>query len=242
MICLRFALFILLTLSGLQASAQATRLNAAEDYAEDDWGLTFGASYSSRVLVHNESSSNTSYSTSGRRVRVPDVSMSVSLMKEFLNPNRISITAVLLGGISDSSGNSGGESIATFEEKLDSSHFGGALSVNYNIYAYGLKLQTYLGARFLSEQGELNLAHSNGGTNLNTIHRFDAQVLHLGLGLRAFDADHNLMSYFEISTPNTMSENFTPIGQVNGTDVTITSETKITRDPVAFSMGFGYYF
>ncbi len=242
MISLRLLLFLSLLFSAMQVSAQATRLNAAEDYADDDWGITFGASYSSRVLVHNESSSNASYASSGRRVRVPDVSMSLSLMKEFLNPSRISVTAVLMGGISDSSGNSGGEALQTFEEKLDSSHFGGGLSVNYNIYAYGLKLQTYLGARILSEQGELNMAHSNGGTKLNTIHRFDAQILHLGLGLRAFDADHNLMSYFEVSTPNTMSESFTPVGQVNGADVSITSDTQITRDPVAFAMGFGYYF
>ncbi len=239
---LTFFLFSLIFFLSLQAFAQATRLNAAEDYKGDSWSVTFGASYTSRVLWHNESGTDPAYVTTGRRIRVPDVNLSLSVIKEFMNTQKISVTAILLGGIADSTGKSGGENLEPLEEKLEGYHIGGGLTVNYNTYSYGLKLQPYVGAKIISEQGELNLLHNNGGTQLNTIHEFEAQLVHLGIGVRAFDADYNLMSYFEINTPQVMSESYSPVGQVTGTNIPITSETEITRDPVAFAMGFGYYF
>ncbi len=218
--------------------AQSTRSNAFEDYKGETWAITFGASYTSTVLRHDESSSNGEYVTAGEKIRVPDVKLSLTLMKELFNPNKYSVTLLATGGMSDASGSPSDENAEDYTEELSAVHYGGGLTVNYNTYAYGLKLQPYVGALILLEQGEHNLTHDD----LNTIHEFEATVAYLNVGIRCFDADHNLMSFFQISAPQVMSETITPYGQVDGSDITITSNTEITRDPVAFTLGFGYYF
>lgn len=237
--------FVVLALSILFYSStgltQATRLNASEDYL-DTWAIAFGGAYTSTVLKHNETSAAAQYSSTNRRVRVDDIRMSLSLMKEFLNPKTFSVTAQILGGITDSKGSTGDNNQARFEEYLRSTHFGGGLSFNYNIYSFGLKLQPFVGVDFISEQGDLIMNHSNGVQTLNTIHRFDTQLAFLNVGIRAFDADYNLMSYFQLSAPQIVGESIAPLGRINGADIEITSLTTIDRSPVAFSMGFGYYF
>ena len=235
---------LLIIFSQSQSYAQATRHNAAEDYQDSDWSIAFGAAWATKNIQHSETSSNASYQSVDKNIRVPDVKMSLTVFKEFLSSKRISFTASLFAGVADSDGKSpsGLNSGYEFLEKVTGMHFGAGVSVNYNMYYYGLKLQPYIGARLIQDQGELNLTHSDGSLIFNTIHEFSSQVAHLGAGLRAFDADNSLMSYIEFSSPQELSETLTPRGQVSGSDIVIASTTDIQREVIAFSMGFGYFF
>jgi hypothetical protein len=103
-------------------AAPTSRLHASEDYEGKTWGLLLGGTYTSRVLKHDEISANPSFVSSDRRVRVDDVRLSFTVIKEFFNPSDFSITVSVQGGVTDSSGtsqNPGGD----FEEKLESRHF-----------------------------------------------------------------------------------------------------------------------
>lgn len=239
---MKLILFNIVLLLSQSLWAQSSRLNSEEDYKET-WSITFGGSYTSTVLQHAETSSNSSYSTSGRRIRVPDVKYGLSLMRELFNSNTISVTVIGFGGVTDSDTKSGGRNDQPqFTENLNGFHFGGGLSLNYNTYAYGLKVQPYVGVAIMQEQLEYDLEHSSGVAALNTFHEVSATVAHPGLGVRCFDADVNLMSYFQITTTAVMSETITASGRVGQSDVAINSNTSFEREPWAFSLGFGYYF
>ncbi len=236
-------LFFSILLTSQLAVASSSRSHAEEDYANDPWSLAVGGTYTTTVLKHNETSTSPSFATSGRRVRVPESHLSLLVMREFLNKATYSFTLLFKAGVNDSSGQSGGlDGQVTMEESLKSSHFAAGGSVNYSLYKFGLKIQPYLGVGIIQESGEFTLQYSNGGTTIDTIHSFNSTLAVGSLGVRFFNADANLMSYFQLSVPTVMNANAEARAKTNGVEVPVASNTAIVRDPVAFSLGFGYYF
>lgn len=218
-----------------------SRTHANEDYLQT-WVLAFGADYTTNTINHNETSSSSNYTAVDREISVNDITLNFMVMKEFFNPQKISMTVKFFAGKSDSTGKSGDKEQVRYEEKLTKQQYGLGLSLNYNTYAYGLKLQYYAGVDLMNSSGQFSLSHSNAGYSLQTLHDVDAQLALLNLGIRIFDANAQLMSFFQISTPQVLSETIKVSGTVDGSAVTMTNSQKLTRAPWALSIGFGYYF
>ena len=222
-------------------ASAGSRSNAHEDYTES-WMMTFGAGFSTRVISHDESSSDSSFGSVGEDSRSSDLRVSLGVGKEFFNQNSISFTLALMGGFSNGSFSSGEENQSQFEEKLSSVHIGGGLSVNYNLYTWGYKMQPYLGLDIIKESGKIQTLYDNGGNTTELTHEFEDMVALPGIGIRVFDDEVSLMSYFKVSMPQYLSDSFEASATVNGSTVAVTSATEFYRSPVAFELGFGYFF
>lgn len=135
-------LILLLSQSAL-ANLGRSRSNAHEDY-EESWMINFGGGFTTRVVSHNESSGNSNFTSIGEAARVSDLRTSLGLGKELLQQQTISFTLSLFAGVANGNFKSGEGNQSQFEEKLESVHVGGGLSVNYNLYLWGLQTSTLL--------------------------------------------------------------------------------------------------
>lgn len=94
----------------------------------------------------------------------------------------------------------------------------------------------------IQESGELILTYDNSGNSTQLIHEFEDQIAMPGLGIRVFDDEVSLMSYFKVSMPQYLSDSFEARAIINGADVAVNSATEFERAPVAIELGFGYFF
>lgn len=217
------------------------------DY-QDSWTITFGAAYSSRLFEHRETSADINYVPINEEVRTIEVPLHLSLMKEFMHQSRLSFTVKLFGGFVDgdyeaqyNAADPGSKNLSQFETKLSGVQYGGGISVNYNFFLYGYKLQPYAGADLMLDSGTMTLTHN--GTTSTTEYAYSDMVVQMGAGVRAFDSEVSLMSYFFFSTPLVMSESLEDTVTISGAQSTpLATQALVKRAPLQVSVGFGYFF
>lgn len=242
-------IYIALTVFSIesQSAVGASRSHAFEDYT-DSWVITVGGGYTTRFVKHRETSTDTSFTAINEDIHVVDIPLTIAVMKELFNQSRFSVTLKFFGGINDGDyksdydpANSDSKNKSVFEEKLSGVHFGGGASLNYNSFLYGYKIQPYVGLDLFQDQGELSLTHNSGSAV--TTHTYKDQVVLIGLGVRVFDSEVGLMSYFMASLPQALNESIsvqTANGGAISTGTMVPAE--ITRAPLQFSLGFGFVF
>lgn len=180
-------LYVLFFISLMSGELLASDMIKARNYT-DSWSITMGGIFSTRLIRHNEVSTTSGYSSINEVTRLDEISFSFAVLKEFMSQERISFTVKALGGLLDDSSESDGDNLSVFKEDLSGYQWGAGLSVNYNIYYYGLKLQPYIGVDLVQESGKYNLTHTSSSAELTTRNEFTGQIAILCLGLRAYDS------------------------------------------------------
>lgn len=208
----------------------------------DSWSLLIGASKASRLLNHEESHGIHQYEPLDEQIRLTDVALSISLIKELLKGKRMSYS--LKTSIGKIDGSYSSNSNRNFREEVSGQLFGLGGSVNYNCYQeFGFKIQPYIGAEIVHEFGNYRLSHKSSGNSLLTVNNYKENFVLIVAGVRFFDKSHKLMSFFEMSMPETLTNQKNAMVSVNGSSMQKDiSSVEVKRDSVIASLGFGLTF
>ena len=212
------------------------------DMVWPSWAVGVGVGLANVEMDHKESLPS-GLSALGERSKFIDNDVSLFVLKEFFVGHRISLSAVVRGGIVTAKHTETTLQKTSYVEKSSGSFFAAGLSGNVNFFFAGIKLQSYLGLEISHKSADYDLSYSSVGQKVNVLTATKSTLWDGALGLRVLDRHESLMTYIQISYLGVLREDINRLGGRSGSAlVDLSAESQYMAGPLKVSIGIGYYF
>lgn len=206
---------------------------------EQDWMIVLGFGRTGTKVDHTETSSVPGFAALGAVNDVAYTSYSLTVIKELFHQNRISVS-LLANAAYNMGGQSGSQNNVSFDEDLSGFQYGFGFTANLNYFYSNMKIQPYLGASAQLENSTFEMKYNNGSDTVTT-YNYSGMAAHASLGIRVLDPIVGLMSFFNVSYINSMSEDIEAKAKVGGTEGLL-NIVDVSKSNIYASLGFGFIF
>lgn len=219
------------------------------DYRDKEpstWSLGLGYQNLSTKIEHGEKSDSSEFFPLGYETDMSIHVLSAQLTKEVLSGSLISFTAMARYGIIRGADNDVlNEENLQFEDNASGNVYGGGLTMNLNMKAWGLKVQPFVGTQYIIHDFDYELNYSsidNGSQQIDLTYFNKRTSLQHSVGMRFIDESKSLMSYLSVDFIQNQNDELSVFATQGDQELNITEAGLLDQRDLVFGLGFGVMF
>ncbi len=207
--------------------------------------IVFGYQNTASTIDHKENSNYSNFYSINKSIEIEKNSLNIAALIEPFQNKQISPAFILRAGYGFGT-DEGALSTAGFayKEKYSGQHFGLGAGINYNGSAYGLKVQPFIQGEAIYSKAKYGLDYGNSTdptTEFGIDYKVNETIFQSSAGIRFYDYDLALMSYFAVDYQTSLSQSTQGDGDHGGESFAVTNAT-VKSLPVGFTIGLGMFF